>query len=333
MAAIRTEGMTKAYGAVRALDGLTLTVEPGTVFGFLGPNGAGKTTTIRLLTGMARPTRGRAWVAGEEITDSGKVAARIGYLPEEPAFYRWMTPADLLDHVGRLFGLSSEERRSRTKELLELAGLSQVGKRRIGGFSRGMRQRLGLAQALVNRPEVLFLDEPVSALDPGGRKEVLDMIDYLRGQCTVFMSTHILQDVERVCDAVGIIDRGKLVIEAPQAELLDRYTVPAFELECEEGSEPAFKTMIEALRGVDWVTSAAVAPTVGTVARVVVKDLEIARRELPAQVVRQAAALGVILRRYQTVTPSLEDIFLQLVGKTVDGRKTEAAQGSREEAA
>jgi ABC-2 type transport system ATP-binding protein len=319
MAAIRTEGMTKVYGPVHALDGLTLTVEPGTVFGFLGPNGAGKTTTIRLLTGMAKPTRGRAWVAGEEITNSGRVAARIGYLPEEPALYRWMTPADLLDHVGRLFGLPSQERRTRTKELLELTGLSQVGKRRIGGFSRGMRQRLGLAQALVNRPEVLFLDEPVSALDPGGRKEVLEMIGRLRGQCTVFMSTHILQDVERVCDAVGIIDHGKLVVEAPQAELLDRYTVPAFELECEEGSEPAFEALLEALRGLEWVTSAAAAPQAGTVARVVVKDLEIARRELLAQVVHKAAALGVILRRYQIVTPSLEDIFLRLVGEATEG--------------
>ncbi|MBN1137620.1 MAG: ABC transporter ATP-binding protein [Anaerolineae bacterium] len=330
MAAIRTEGITKVYGSVHALDGLTLTVEPGIVFGFLGPNGAGKTTMIRLLTGMAKPTRGRAWVAGEEIADSGKVAARIGYLPEEPAFYRWMTPTDLLDHVGRLFGLSSQERGSRTKELLELTGLSQVGKRRIGGFSRGMRQRLGLAQALVNRPEVLFLDEPVSALDPGGRREILEMIAHLRGQCTVFMSTHILQDVERVCDAVGIINQGKLVVEAPQAELLDRYTVPAFELECKEGSELAFEALLEALRGLDWVTSAAVVPTGGAVARIVVKDLGIAHRELLQQVVHQAAALGVILHRYQIVTPSLEDIFLRLVGEAAEGRQRHAAQGGRE---
>jgi len=330
MAAIRTEQMTKVYGQVRALDGLTLTVEPGTVFGFLGPNGAGKTTTIRLLTGLARPTQGRAWVAGEEIADSGKVAARIGYLPEEPAFYQWMTPIDLLDHVGRLFGLPSQERRSRTTDLLELAGLSQVGKRRIGGFSRGMRQRLGLAQALVNRPEVLFLDEPVSALDPGGRKDILEMIGHLRGQCTVFMSTHILQDVERVCDTVGIIDHGKLVVEAPQAELVDRYTVPAFELECEEGSEPALEELLKALRKLDWVTSAVADPSMGTVARVVVKDLEIARRELLAHIVPQAAALGLILRRYQIVTPSLEDIFLQLVGEATEGSPGAPAEWTAE---
>ena len=328
MAAIRTEGMTKVYGAVHALDGLTLTVEPGTVFGFLGPNGAGKTTTIRLLTGLAKPTRGRAWVAGEEVADSSKVAARIGYLPEEPAFYRWMTPTDLLDYVGRLFGLSTQERRSRATDLLELTGLSQVSKRRIGGFSRGMRQRLGLAQALVNRPEVLFLDEPVSALDPGGRKEVLEMIGHLRGQCTVFMSTHILQDVERVCDTIGIIDHGKLVVEAPQDELLDRYTVPAFELECEEGSEAGFEALLEALHGLEWVTSAVADPPGGAVARVVVKDLGLARRELLPQVVQQATALGVILRRYQIVTPSLEDIFLRLVGEATEESPGVQARGA-----
>jgi ABC-2 type transport system ATP-binding protein len=309
MAAIRTEDLHKLYGQVHALNGLTLTVEPGTVFGFLGPNGAGKTTTIRLLTGLARPSRGRAWVAGEDTSDSRKVAARIGYLPEEPAFYRWMTPAELLDHVGRLFSLSSQERRARTSELLELVDLAQVSKRRIGGFSRGMRQRLGLAQALVNRPEVLFLDEPVSALDPAGRRQILEMIKGLHGQCTVFMSTHILQDIERVCDTVGIIDHGQLIVEAPQEELLSRYTVPAFALECEEGSEPAFKAWLDRLRTLPWVTSAVTAPEENKVARVIVNDVDVARRELLVSVVQT----GVILSRYEIVTPSLEDVFLQLV--------------------
>jgi ABC-2 type transport system ATP-binding protein len=193
MAAIRVEGLQKYFGPVRALDGLDLIVESGTVFGFLGPNGAGKTTTIRVLTGLAHATGGRAWVMDAEITADGQnVAQRVGYLPEEPAFYSWMTPREFLDHVGRLFGLTTSERAARVKELLELVGLAEVGKRRIGGFSRGMRQRLGLAQALVNQPDVLLLDEPLSGLDPSGRKEVLDLIKHLRGQCTVFMSTHIL---------------------------------------------------------------------------------------------------------------------------------------------
>jgi len=308
MYAIRTEGLSKAYGQVLALDGLTLTVEPGTVFGFLGPNGAGKTTTMRLLTGLAHPSGGRAWVAGQELGRNGRVAARIGYLPEEPAFYPWMTPAELLDHVGRLFGLPGPRRRAQSQELLELVGLSSVHKRRISGFSRGMRQRLGLAQCLVNQPDVLLLDEPVSALDPAGRKEVLELIGQLGSRCTVFMSTHILQDVERVCDTVAIINQGRLVVEAPQAELLARYTLPAFELECVESCEPAFTAWLHTLPGLQWVSSVAID---GQVGRVIVSDVDVARRELLAQAVQA----GLILRRYEIVTPSLEDVFLRLVGQ------------------
>ena len=308
MHAIRTEDLRKRYGQVTALDGLTLTVEPGTIFGFLGPNGAGKTTTMRLLTGLARPSAGRAWVAGQEVGHDGTAAARIGYLPEEPAFYPWMTPAELLDHVGRLFGLPGRERRARAGELLELVDLGRVARRRIGGFSRGMRQRLGLAQALVNHPEVLLLDEPVSALDPAGRKEVLELIGRLGSQCTVFMSTHILQDVERVCDTVAILNHGRLVVEAPQAELLDRYTLPAFELECVESDEAPFKAWLDTLPDLEWVSSVAVD---GHVGRVIVRDVDVACRALLAQVVEK----GLILRRYEIVTPSLEDVFLRLVGQ------------------
>jgi ABC-2 type transport system ATP-binding protein len=308
MYAIRTEDLRKRYGQVTALDGLTLTVEQGTVFGFLGPNGAGKTTTMRLLTGLARPSAGRAWVAGQEVGHDGDAAARIGYLPEEPAFYPWMTPIELLDHVGRLFGLPGHERRARAGELLDLVDLSRVAKRRIAGFSRGMRQRLGLAQSLVNRPEVLLLDEPVSALDPAGRKEVLELIGRLGSQCTVFMSTHILQDVERVCDTVAILNHGRLVVEAPQVELLDRYTLPAFELECVESDEAPFKAWLDTLPDLEWVSSVAVD---GHVGRVIVRDVDVACRALLAQVVEK----GLILRRYEIVTPSLEDVFLRLVGQ------------------
>jgi ABC-2 type transport system ATP-binding protein len=309
MNAIRVEGLQKIYGAVRALDGLDLNVEPGTVFGFLGPNGAGKTTTIRILTGLARPSAGRAWVAGAEITAHARaVAHRIGYLPEEPAFYPWMTPREFLDHVGRVFGLSARERAARTKELLDRVGLTEAGKRRIGGFSRGMRQRLGLAQAMVNRPEVLFLDEPVSALDPVGRKDALALIEKLRGECTVLMSTHILADVERVCDTVGIIARGKMVTEAKQADLLARYAVPAFEVESVSGFEQRINGWAERLRKVSWVKTVTVD---NQTARVMVNDVEMAQRELMASAVQA----GLVLTRYEMVRPSLEDVFLRLVGE------------------
>ena len=309
MKAIQIEGLQKIYGSVQALNGLNLSVEAGTVFGFLGPNGAGKTTTIRLLTGLARPTAGRAWVAGVEITGNGaatgrSVAQRIGHLPEEPVFYPWMTPREFLDYVGRLFRLKSNERIARTDELLALVGLAEAGRRRIGGFSRGMRQRLGLAQALVNRPEVLFLDEPASALDPVGRKEVLELIEHLRGQCTVFMSTHILADVERVCDTVGIIARGRMVAQAGRAALLSQYAVPAFEIEAEE----KLADWAEQVRSQAWVKSVVVD---GQVARIIVSDMAAAKREL----LPSALSAGLTVTRYELMKPSLEDIFLRLVGE------------------
>ena len=312
MTAVQTENLQKFYGPVRALDGLSLSVEQGSIFGFLGPNGAGKSTTIRLLTGLAKPSGGRAWVAGVDTTNSGRVASSIGYLPEEPAFYNWMTPLEFLDHIARIFGMKQADRQNRTRELLAQVGLTDSSKRRIGGFSRGMRQRLGLAQAMVNHPSVLFLDEPVSALDPAGRKEVLDLIRQLRQQSTVFMSTHILADVERVCDTVGIINYGRLVVEARQDELLARYTIPAFLLECDPGAEPAFQAWCETIKPADWVSSVVLN---GSTARVIVKDVVQARQALLTQVVQS----GLALRRYEIVTPSLEDIFLRLVDE--DGRK------------
>ena len=219
-----------------------------------------------------------------------------------------MTPREFLDHVARLFGLPAAERRARTAELLELVGLADVAKRRIGGFSRGMRQRLGLAQALVNQPPVLFLDEPASALDPAGRKEVLDLIERLRGRCTVFMSTHILADVERVCDGVGIIARGRLVTQGPRADLLAQYAIPAFELEADAGGEAALAAWAEAQRQLPWVSATRLT---GRTARLTVTDVAAAKQAL----LPSALAAGLVLTRYEMLQPSLEDIFLRLVGE------------------
>ena len=309
MTAVRIEGLRKVFGTFQALDGLSLAVDGGTVFGYLGPNGAGKTTTIRILTGLAHATGGHAWVAGKEVTGHGQeIARQIGYLPEDPAFYPWMNPGEFLDYVGRVFKMPATERSSRVKELVKLAGLEEAAKRRIGGFSRGMRQRLGLAQALLNRPQVLFLDEPASALDPAGRKEVLDFIEQLRGQCTVFMSTHILADVERVCDTVGIINRGKLVTAAPREALLAQFAIPAFEVEVDAQTAAILTPWSEALRHETWVKSVSLD---GLVARVIVNNVEIAKRGLLASITQ----VGLILTRYEVVRPSLEDVFLQLVNQ------------------
>jgi ABC-2 type transport system ATP-binding protein len=309
MIAVRTEELHKNFGEFTALNGLNLSVEEGTIFGFLGPNGAGKTTTIRILTGLAHASSGKAWVMGNEVTANGdEIARQIGFLPEEPAFYTWMTPPEFLDYVGRVFGMPAAERSGRIKELLALAGLEESARRRIGGFSRGMRQRLALAQAVMNRPKVLFLDEPASALDPFGRKEVLDFIEQLRGQCTVFMSTHILADVERVCDTVGIINRGRLVIEAAREALLAQYAVPALEVEVDEKSASQLTPWSETLQHEPWVKTIS---HQGLVVRVIVNDIDMAKKMLLAS----AAQTGMLLNKYEVVKPSLEDVFLQLVGE------------------
>ncbi|OGD10952.1 MAG: hypothetical protein A2Y86_02985 [Candidatus Aminicenantes bacterium RBG_13_62_12] len=310
MEAIRIEALRKRFGSVKALDGLSLAVETGSIFGFLGPNGAGKTTAIRILTGLARGDEGRAWISGVDVMGGdGRTARLIGYLPQDPTFYPWMTAAEMLDHVGRVFGLAAAERRRRTGELLELAGLAGAAKRRVGGFSGGMKQRLGIAQALVNRPAILLLDEPVSSLDPFGRKELLDLIEGLRGRSTVFMSTHILADVERVCDTVGIIDRGRLTVQAPKKDLLEKYAAPVFAMEADRGQETALRSWTESLAPAPWLDSV-VFPEANTV-RVLVNDPAKAKLELLAS----AVGAGLVITRFELVKPTLEDVFLKLVSK------------------
>ncbi len=308
MPAIRCAGLSKRYGRVLALDSLDLEVEPGSVFGFLGPNGAGKTTTIKLLTGMARPTAGKAWVNGVEVVHGDAAARRhFGYLPEEPHIYRWMKGREFLLLIGELAGLSGPELRQRVDEMLELAGLQAAGRRRVGGYSRGMRQRLGLAQALIARPPVVFLDEPTSALDPVGRREVLELIDTMRGRTTVFLSTHILADVERVCDQVAVLDEGRLVAQAGRQELVERYAAPVFELELADNGDGGLGGLAADLGRFPWVERVEVE---GARLRVFATDGEQAKRELLAWVV----GTGRTLLRYELGRPSLEDVFVRLVG-------------------
>lgn len=304
MSAIQIEALTKSFGKFCALDGLSLTVEDGTVFGFLGPNGAGKTTTLRILTGLAHADGGGAWVDGLEVGKSAEIRSRIGYLPEEPAFYPWMTGIETLETMGQIHRIEKTERRRRVDEMLEMAGLTEAGKRRVGGYSRGMRQRLGLAQALIHRPQVLLLDEPASALDPAGRKDVLGMIEALRGQCTVFMSTHILADVERICDAVAIIDHGKLVVNARREDLIARYAIPMLALEADDADR--LSQLAAEVRQMDWARAVAVE---GKRLTVTVKDLAAAQREL----LGRAVAAGLVVTHYEQVKPSLEDVFLRIV--------------------
>ena len=308
MEAIRCEGLTKRFGPVTAVDGLDMVVGEGCVFGFLGRNGAGKTTTIRMLTALSKPTQGKAWVMGEEVVhNSLSLRSKVGYLPEEPAFYSWMNGREYLTYVGELFHLPGSEIKRRCDELLSLVGLEEAASRRIGGYSKGMRQRMGIAQALMNRPALLFLDEPSSGLDPVGRREVLETILRLKGETTVFMSTHILSDVERVCDIVGIIDQGRLITESPMEQLREQFAHSVFELEFEEEAD----SFLDSLRPLSWVSKVEKEPGDDAAPlRVVVHDVTTAKRELPKIV----AESGFTLLRYELTLPSLEDVFVELVG-------------------
>jgi ABC-2 type transport system ATP-binding protein len=292
-----------AGGAV-ALDGVSLQVQEGSVFGFLGPNGAGKTTTLRILAGLARPTSGRVRVLGQDVSHAhADVRAFVGFLPDVPAFYKWMTAEEYLRFAGGLFGLTGAELSRRVEALLELAGLRGV-ETRIGGYSRGMKQRLGVAQALVNEPRLLLLDEPTSALDPIGRREVLDMIAALGGHTTVFFSTHILADVERVCDTVAILDRGRIAAVAGIDELRARRGGTHRLLV--EVDDPG--RLERQLVGRPWLRQI---ERVEGGLRLSVDDALAAQREVPAVV----AGAGVALHRFESDELSLEDVFLQLVGR------------------
>ena len=226
MAAIEILDLEKSYlvGFWRkrpklALRPLRLTIEEGEVFGFLGPNGAGKTTTLKLLMGLVFPTAGSARILGLEMDDA-RVKSQIGFLPEQPYFYDYLTARELLDYYGQLSGVPAKGRAARVEQMLARVGLSNSAGMQLRKFSKGMLQRVGLAQAILHDPKVVFLDEPMSGLDPMGRREVRDLIQQLRSEGkTVFFSTHILSDAEALCDRVGIIHQGELRGVGAVAEL------------------------------------------------------------------------------------------------------------------
>jgi ABC-2 type transport system ATP-binding protein len=317
--AIRARGLTKRYGSVLALDGLDLEVPAGSIFGLLGPNGAGKTTTIRILIGLAQASSGTASVAGIEVgLDRPDLHRRIGYLDQDPRFYSWMRGRELLELTGRLDGLERSDLRTRVDGMLDRVGLAEAAGRRIGGYSGGMRQRLGIAQALLHEPAIVFLDEPVSSLDPEGRRDLLELIARLRGETTVILSTHVLADVERICDRVAILDRGRLVSESPLEELLAEHARPVYRLLPEPDQESAVADLVGRLGAAPWCTE--VATGLGGELRVTVSDAAAATDQILPIVV----AADVRLVAFERARPTLEEVFLELVGPPraddLDGR-------------
>lgn len=284
---------------VRALDGLSLNVKSGQIFGFLGGNGAGKTTTIKMLMSLIFPTSGTARILGRDISDV-QMRRSIGYCPENPYFYDYLTASELMNYFGELFGLSPGVRRSRSSELLSRVGLDEKDwNKQLRKFSKGMLQRVGLAQSLINEPEIVFMDEPMSGLDPIGRREVRDLITGLREQgTTVFMSTHILSDVEALCDEVAILRKGKLIATGPLDELLATSDPnQAFEIVLKQVDADSLRAELAQLTG------GSISSTVRSVTVEVSTDADIER------VLSAARKQNGKLVSVQPVRQSLEDFF------------------------
>ncbi|WP_457742117.1 ATP-binding cassette domain-containing protein [Thermococcus sp.] len=300
------ENLVKVYKDVKALDGLNLKVPKGVVYGFLGPNGAGKSTTILSLLGLVFPQQGRIELLNEEVFQNGKfdedklvkAKARIGYMPEHATLWEFLTPLQTLDVIGKAFKIPKAERERRSEELLKLVNLWEVRNKKVGKFSKGMRQRLLLAQALINDPELLILDEPMSGLDPKGIAEFKEIIrEQRKAGKTVFFSSHILAHVEEICDTVGVIVKGRLILEDSLENIKREFLKKA-----------GYTIIIETNKPVDWSSVPwSVTPLGERKYRVVSSDD--VREELHDYVASQGAKILTM----QVKEPSLEEIFLSLV--------------------
>lgn len=234
---LRIENLEKSFGDKKVLRGVNLNVPPKKVFGFVGKNGAGKTTTMKLVLGLMTANTGEIFVNGEKVTYGNTKTNRfIGYLPDVPEYYSFMTPKEYLSFCGEITKMDKKEIRTRSEELLKLVGLGEE-KHRIKGFSRGMKQRLGIAQALLNRPKLLICDEPTSALDPIGRKEILDILVAAKEETTILFSTHILSDVEHICDEMALLNDGRVILQGTIPEIKSKRRGSALTIQLENAKD------------------------------------------------------------------------------------------------
>src|SRR5215208_6509373 len=310
--AINIENLAKDYAVgfwrrrtYRALDGLTLSIEPGEVFGFLGPNGAGKTTTLKLLMQLIYPTSGRAEILGRPVGDIA-VRQRIGYLPENPSFYDYLTAEELLGYFAQLFGYSSLERKARVAALLDRVGIGSERKLQLRKFSKGMIQRIGIAQALLNEPEVIFLDEPMSGLDPLGRRDVRALILELRDQGrTIFFSSHILSDAEALCRRVAVVAGGRLAAAGRLSDIL-AFQVRGWELVVANLTPEVLARVSPLVRRATEISSGRY-------------TLELSLDQSPDRMLSELTAAGAALVSLNPLRDTLEDFFLQRVAEAGAG--------------
>ena len=313
---IETHGLSKSFGDAQALRSVDLNVPRYSIFGFLGPNGAGKTTLMKVLLGLSRPTAGSGTIFGHDIVrESVAIRERIGYLPQHPRFIEYLTARENLEFAAKFFFSGPQAKiRERCDEMLELVGLADKAGRPIKGFSGGEKQRLGIALAQVNYPDLLILDEPASALDPLGRQSVLDVMARLRKHTTVFYSTHILDDVQRVSDTVAILNRGQLVASGPIEQILNGKDGVVYTLALKGSSVGLDRRFAE----LPWVTNATVTQHNGTsIWQVSVSDEPAAEASLLRYVLsdQQLTVIEFSRKKYE-----LEEVFMEIVKGDGDDR-------------
>ena len=296
---LRIDGLYKRFGDKQVLNGLSLSVPEHSIFGFIGKNGAGKTTTMKTVLGLLKADAGEITVNGEKAVYGETETNRyIGYLPDVPAFYPFMTASEYLRFCGEISGMKRTENEARCKELMELVGLGDE-KHRIKGFSRGMKQRLGIAQALLNRPKLLICDEPTSALDPVGRKEILDILLAVREQTTVLFSTHILSDVERICTDVAFLNQGVIEMQGKLSEIKTKHRSDEYHLETENLAQA--QSLLQAFPNLKPIGKNQLAFC--------------ASEELFFDLLRFVAEKRITLLKLERKEPTLENLFMEVTQK------------------
>ncbi|WP_379162988.1 ATP-binding cassette domain-containing protein [Paenibacillus sp. sgz5001063] len=302
MPLLRVSNLRKVYGQHSSVDGISFDIEAGRCVALLGPNGAGKTTTLRMLAGLLQPTSGSVSFEGGKVMDYRSL---LGYLPQSPAFYSWMSGQEYVVFAAKLCGIASREAGRLAADVLEKVGLKDACRRKIAGYSGGMKQRLGLAQALVHRPRLLLLDEPVSALDPIGRREVIELLRGIREETTIIFSTHVLHDAEEICDDIILMNHGLIAEQGALSRLRSQYSLPVIRLST--GMEEKALIWLQGLAHRSFVEQSMI--TSGS-ATLNVTDMELARRTI----LHEAAGQDIPLLQFEAGSSTLEDLFMKVVG-------------------